>query len=59
MTSDRCSKAPLEAIGKAKSSGAKIAVIATENAGGYLATPNRSPKIASGLPVVLVPSRYS
>jgi pimeloyl-ACP methyl ester carboxylesterase len=55
MTGDRNSKALLDAIAQAKASGAKAAVIATENPFGLLQTPNREPKIASGLPTVLVP----
>jgi hypothetical protein len=55
MKGNRNSEALLDAIDKAKASGATIAVIAMENPLGLLQTPNRTPKIASGLPVVLVP----
>jgi hypothetical protein len=54
MAGDRNSKALLDAIAQANASGAKAAVIATENPFGLLQTPNREPKIASGLPTVLV-----
>lgn len=57
-TGDRTSQALTDEITKAKAAGAEIAVIATENSAGELATPNRFPKLGSGLPVVLVPGRY-
>ena len=55
VTGDRNSAALLEAIAQAKDSGAKIAVIATQNPHGLLQTPNRTPQLGSGLPVVFVP----
>lgn len=42
-------------IARAKAAGARIAVVATEHPDGALQIPNRIPKPAEGLPVVLVP----
>jgi hypothetical protein len=55
MTGDRTSKELSDAIARAKVSGAKVAVIATKNPQGLFQTPNRIPKLGSGLPVILVP----
>jgi hypothetical protein len=55
MTGDRTSAELLEAIARAKASGAKVVVIATKNPLGLLQPPNRFPKPGSGLPVILVP----
>ncbi len=55
MNGDRTSKELSDAIAKAKASGAKVAVIATKNPLNLLQTPNRFPKLESGLPVILVP----
>jgi hypothetical protein len=55
LARDRASDALTKAIAQAQSEGATVAVIATVNPLGQLQTPNREPKIGSGLPVVLVP----
>ena len=59
MEGDRPTAGLLDAIARAKAAGAKLAVIATNNPGGELQTPNRTPQAGSGLPVVLVPGRVA
>lgn len=58
-TGDRPSPALMSEIAKARAAGDAVLVIATQGAGGELATPNVSPVIGSGVPTILVPGRYA
>ncbi|AYZ33563.1 hypothetical protein [Serratia sp. FDAARGOS_506] len=57
LRGDRTSAALQRLITSAQTSGARIAVIATQCELGELQVPNREPRLGSGLPVVLVPGR--
>ncbi len=59
MSLDRTTNALNNAIQQAIDGKKEIAVIATQNKFGELATPNRFPKLGSGLPVILVPGKYA